>query len=142
MIRKLRFTLSLSGNERRLLFQAWFLLLAVDLGLRVARFPSIQRFTSRVSKPDTASDIPVETTIQNTVRMVEFAGRHHLYPMTCLRRALALQWVLARRGIETKLRFGVRREEGLEAHAWLEYRDQPIGQADGASQHFTPLTAP
>jgi hypothetical protein len=143
MMRKLlRYMRSLPGKERRLLFQAWFLLLAVDLGLRVARFRSIHRYISRVSKSSTSKDIPVEVTIQSIARSVEIAGRHHLYPMTCLRRALALQWMLARRGIETKLCFGVRRAEGLEAHAWLEYHNQPIGQADGSSHQFAPLTAP
>lgn len=42
--------------------------------------------------------------------------------MRCLPRSLCLQWMLARRGMESRLRIGVRRQgEGtLEAHAWIE----------------------
>ena len=40
---------------------------------------------------------------------------------TCLTRSLVLQWILARRGIGTELKVGVRnRGDGLHAHAWLE----------------------
>ena len=40
---------------------------------------------------------------------------------TCLTRSLVLQWILARRGIGTELKVGVRNEgDGLRAHAWLE----------------------
>lgn len=41
---------------------------------------------------------------------------------TCLVQALAAEWLLARAGYRTTVRFGVaRRGAGIEAHAWLEY---------------------
>lgn len=46
----------------------------------------------------------------------------------CLSQATSLQILLARRGIESHVRFGVRRPGGapLMAHAWLEYRGEVL----------------
>jgi hypothetical protein len=62
--------------------------------------------------------------------------------MTCLRRSLALQWLLRRRGIDTELRFGVRRvagDPGLEAHAWLERHGHPVSEPEALTGQFTQL---
>ncbi len=60
--------------------------------------------------------------------------------MTCLRQALVLQWLLARRAIATELRIGIRREAGrLMAHAWLELEGAPLGPAGATDPEFKPL---
>jgi hypothetical protein len=72
--------------------------------------------------------------------LVAAAAQHHLYPMTCLRQALVLQWLLARQAIPTELRIGVRRDGGrLMAHAWLELAGAPLGFAGEAGKGFEPL---
>ncbi len=39
--------------------------------------------------------------------------------------------MLLRRGIETDLRIGFRKRSGkVEGHAWLEYNQQPINEAE------------
>lgn len=49
-----------------------------------------------------------------------FAGR-------CLARSLTLWFLLKRKGINTDLRFGMRKEDGkLKAHAWVEHHGKPI----------------
>jgi hypothetical protein len=57
-----------------------------------------------------------------TARMVSIAARRGPWRPACLSTALTLQWLLARRGISTELRLGVRRASaGIEAHAWVEH---------------------
>ena len=70
------------------------------------------------------------------------AARHHLYKMSCLRQALVLQRMLIKHGIVTELRFGVSKESAdtLEAHAWLEYEGQAIGESQNWPARFTSLT--
>lgn len=47
---------------------------------------------------------------------------------TCLSKSLALHTLLRRRGIDTRLRLGVRKDQasGIRAHAWLELDGLPI----------------
>lgn len=51
-----------------------------------------------------------------------------LVPMDakCLTRSLVLTSLLARRGIESTLVIGVRRNGDFEAHAWVEHDDRPV----------------
>ena len=61
--------------------------------------------------------------------------------MTCLRQSLALQWMLHRRGIPSKLLLGVNSSAQFEAHAWLEYEGhQPeiVGRAK-KGYHLLPV---
>ena len=60
--------------------------------------------------------------------------------MTCLRRALTLQRLLAKRGISTELKIGARKDNGqLNAHAWLEYQGQIIGEPEEITERFSVL---
>ena len=76
-------------------------------------------------------------------RLVRAAARRHLYPMTCLRQSLVLRWLLGRAGIPAELRLGARREAAtLEAHAWVEYRGEPIGEAPDVVVRYATLDLP
>lgn len=71
---------------------------------------------------------------------VDRAIHNHLYSMTCLRRALVLQYLLGRQGIAVDLRFGVQRQaDGITAHAWLEYGGQPIGERRAIEKRYAQL---
>jgi hypothetical protein len=102
-----------------LLARAAFLLLGMDLALRLFGFGRVQGFAARRARSKTAKKPPVE----RLSWAVEAAGRR-LGPFgTCLRRALALQWMLAGRGQASTLWLGADRSApsgGFAAHAWLE----------------------
>ena len=62
---------------------------------------------------------------------------------TCLTRSLVLHWILARRGIGTELKVGVRNEGGgLHAHAWLECGEVPVNDTVRGVQGFVRLELP
>ena len=73
-----------------------------------------------------------------TVRLFAAVARRYPRPATCLVRALALHTLLARRGIQTTLRIGVRRTDdseaspGIDAHAWLVQAQRPVYEAPAA----------
>jgi len=141
MRRKFHSALTLTWGDWWILAQAWVLLLVVDLGLRLLPFRWVQGLLALGRKD--ARDIQADgasVMIQCLEWLVGVAGRNHLYPMGCLRQSLVLQWLLGRRGIITDLQIGVRKGvDELNAHAWLEYEGQPLGEPQAIVVHYTPL---
>lgn len=140
---KLKTYLSYSSQEKWLFIQAWLLLLGFDLALRTLPLDRVQGWV-RPSRPGDKilAREQADVLIGHTSDFVDRAARHHLYAMTCLRRSLALQWLLARDGLDTRLQYGVRRENGkLQAHAWLEYQGHPIGEKSEPAGRYAPMKA-
>lgn len=136
---KFRSFLSFSPIDRRLFVKAWWTLLEADVRLRRTPFPSVQAW-ALAAGPTRSIGADPAVTIRDGWAMVDTAARNHLYPMTCLRKSLALQRLLVRQNIHTELRFGVRKESNqLQAHAWLEYQGQPIGQSEKLTQEYAVL---
>ena len=133
----------LSGRERRLLVSAFFRLLAVDLTLRTFGFARARRWLGGggAARPPAPTGAERWAEIEEVARAVAVAAAHHLYPMRCLARSLALQGLLARRGIGCELRIGVRKDEAgiFRAHAWIEYRGRAVTEAEGIEERYAPL---
>ena len=143
MRHRLGTALTFSWHEWWILWQAWVLLLVVDLGLRVLPFRQVQKFVALARRD--ARDLQADeasVAIRCQQRLVSIAGRYHLYPMRCLPRALVLHRLLGQCGITTVLRIGVHKEAcQMSAHAWLEYDGRPIGEVQGITAYFAPLIA-
>ena len=59
---------------------------------------------------------------RRAARIVRRVARHAPFSAVCLPQAMALQWMLRRRGVESRLVLGARRRAhcaGLDFHAWL-----------------------
>ncbi len=139
MRRKLSTAQTLSLQDWWTLLQVWFLLLVFDLGLRALPFPLVQKAAALGRKDKHVDSHGAFSQFNNLQWLVRIAARNHLYEMTCLRQSLALQWLLARRGIPAELRIGVRKQAGaLEAHAWVECAGQAV-EARGIQDYFTLL---
>jgi len=73
-------------------------------------------------------------------RAVERPSRRLPTDSRCLIKSLVLTRLLARRGIRADLVIGVRREDGLQAHAWLEKDGVAlIDDGGGAYERLTEL---
>lgn len=134
---RLRRAARLSPAEWLAFFQAWSWLLFFDVALRLRPFPELQAFAARLTSLPTPSPEQIASLIRRLMVAVDRARYNHLYPMTCLRRALTLQKLLAKRGIAVELKIGVRKQDGqLSAHAWLEFQGQPLGEAETITETF------
>ena len=72
-----------------------------------------------------------------TARMVRAAARHGLGQPSCLEESLTLWWLLARQGIDSEIRIGVRKESScFEAHAWVESVGIALNEPDGRHKHY------
>jgi len=141
--RKLRAAGALTGAEWCRLWRAWWLLLLVDGGLRWLPFRVVQGLLDR-ARPGAGAGRPgdADAVLREMALAVDRAARYHLYPMTCLRRALVRQRLCRAAGIPTRLCFGVRRaDESLAAHAWVEYDGKPVGEFEGTPVRFSRLTS-
>jgi len=111
----------LPPQERRLLAQAWLLLMATDLALRVLPFATILNYCRRQDVPRDTSSPDLLTPVSRLAWLVEAAGRYCPAGTSCLKEALVLSRLLAQQGTPTTLRIGVGRQAGaFSAHAWLE----------------------
>jgi hypothetical protein len=135
VLRRLR---RLNRGEVWALARAWWLLLAVDVGLRTLPFQRLEGWLAQV--PRGRAEEPDEAAVSRLVWATAVAARHHLYPMRCLPQALCLRWLLGRLGIATALRIGVERRRGdLRAHAWVERDGHPVGEDFRVADRFAPL---
>lgn len=134
MRRRLEQWLALAPWERRLLVGILLLLPTIGGALRVMGFNRtralLERCASSTPSPGATGGPPgAQETARRTARLVAIAASRGAYRATCLRQSLALWWLLKRRGINTQLRIGVRKEGGaLQAHAWVEHEGVPLGQ--------------
>lgn len=108
-----------SGFVRSLLQfgEAWVSLLLAALLLRCLSF---RRLVESLNKSWRRGCLENEEVL-GLALACRRAGRYSLGWGTCLPQALALAWMLTRRGASFRIVLGVRRVEGeTQAHAWLE----------------------
>jgi len=129
---------------RQLLFAAW-LLPMIDVSLRVRGYgATLAWIDAWATRSRQSSAVPVRGAALSECRLVAqsvgIAARRTLWPTSCLRQALALRFLLARRGIETALHIGVKSGgDGFGAHAWVEYQGEILIGGEHAAQIYTRL---
>lgn len=124
------------ADEWRVLIAASCLLPLIAISLRVLDYPRTRNLMGRFVTRAGRGAAP-QTQVDRVTRLVGVAARHGVCRANCLHHALAVWWLLARRGIETNLRIGVRKDHaGFSAHAWIE-RDGMIivGGADSPDRY-------
>lgn len=132
----LRRFLGLEARDKGLFLKAVLLLAATGLGLKLLGFKRVR--AALLQRPAAVGEHGVPEAevalARHTAFLVSAAARHGFYDAPCLPSAMTLQHLLRRQGIETDLRFGVRKNsEKLDAHAWVEHRGCPL--IDGPEVH-------
>jgi hypothetical protein len=123
LLSKLRGFAALPVSDRHVLIEAMIVLPAVGLGLRWFHMNRLTGGMRRVADARVgkraARDPHAE--VLRTRRLLGAAARNGLYAGTCLSRSVTFWWLLRRRGVQSDLRIGVRKQNGkFEAHAWVE----------------------
>jgi hypothetical protein len=102
-------------------------------GLRKTK-GSLQHF---LSAPYGSQCADVQGLAALTAQMVLAAERHGIGDRNCLKVSLALWWLLARQGIASDLRVGVRKDrEKFEAHAWVECGGVALNDPEMILPHY------
>ncbi|MDH3692366.1 MAG: lasso peptide biosynthesis B2 protein [Gammaproteobacteria bacterium] len=136
------------AKARQLGLMDWFLLTEAWVQLflthcTLSLLPASRWMPKLVRRPTTNKSmrLPLECkSEQRLITAVNIAARYHILPMTCLRRAMTLQAILARRGSFATLRMGVRKSKTeISAHAWLELGSRVINDDPDVHLQFSPL---
>jgi hypothetical protein len=126
----------LPAAEKALFLEAIALLPMVRLGLKALGFRRLQALLHNLVASALARD-PGENGYlsRRAARLVAVAASYA--GGTCLAQSLVLAHLLARRGIHTDLRIGVRKEEeGFEAHAWVEAGGVVLNDGQHVTERF------
>ena len=129
-VRGLRAFVRASAATRRMALEAAFFLLAARLlvaygpgrGWRRWAATAEGEAAASASPPPSRRILPSARPIPRRIgRLVPKVAAGAPFKAACLVQALAAQWMLRRRGVASRLCFGVRRPPGadLEVHAWL-----------------------
>jgi hypothetical protein len=120
----------LAGGERWLLVRLAVLLPAIGGALRCFGISHTYLLLGgQIGRASAASTVPSaeQVSANRLSQLIDIVARHGLYPATCLRKSLALWWLLRRRGLPAELRIGVAKvEDQIHAHAWVEFAGRVI----------------
>jgi hypothetical protein len=104
------------------------------------RWKNLLEHTLRDANPPASSDPALLAQAVHLTRLYSAAARHLFLRTNCLERALALYFLLRRRGLPAELRFGARKQAAqLEAHAWVVFRGVALDEDQGEHRHFFPF---
>lgn len=144
MLRGLRQWWALPARERRMFVLLALLQPAISLALRLRGYRRTQAWLechSRHPGPRVAT-MQELADAQRTAELAAIAGRRGPVATTCLRQALAVYWVLRRRGLQPQLKFGVDRISATaDMHAWVELDGVPLAQPQLRHAAFQPATS-
>jgi hypothetical protein len=134
---------ALGQPARGLFLGASVLLPLVSISLKWRGFRQTKALLERfltVAHGSTNLDVQARTAL--TARMVRAAGYYGIGHPNCLNLSLALWWLLARQGIASDLRVGVRKAgEKFEAHAWVECGGVPLNEPEANHEQFAAFDA-
>lgn len=122
MLEQIRRFNALERPEQELFLRAYCLLPLISISLRWRGFRKTKASLERFLPVTYGSQNPdAEKRACRTEQLVRSAVQHGIGHPSCLEISLALWWLLARQGIASDLRVGVRKDgEKFEAHAWVE----------------------
>jgi len=128
---------ALDRESQRLFWRAAVLLPWIRMSLRLRGYnPTFAALQSRAASRTESLDGANEQ-VQKTSRMVRSAVHHSVLRFTCLEESLGLWYLLEKQGICSRLRIGVRKDNGkFEAHAWVEYGGQAVNQPQATHLHY------
>jgi len=147
MVKRFKKFFALSVGERRTLLHALVAIPSVAVAMKVWGLDRVQWFLERRAErarrrhPAEVADMVQQA--RAAAGLVEAAGRGGVWRPDCLERSVVLSYLLQRKGIDTEMRFGCRREEGnLSFHAWLERDGRVINDSDDVADLYTPFPRP
>jgi hypothetical protein len=126
-----------------LILEGWFALAFFNLALH--RVPLERLQGSLLHHPSARHALAAGRQVTISARITRLIGiaasLHPWLRMTCLCRAMALQWMLSRRGILPVLKLGVLHAgSGVQGHAWVELDGVPLGEDPAILTRFSLLT--
>ena len=136
---KLETAQGLSLGDWLVLAETWWVLLGVRLALRWMPFERLVATIQPIAEENGGQGDALAWAWHRQ-KLVSLAARYHIPPMTCLPRAVTLQWMASRRKLPSRLCIGVSKTNvGRYAHAWVEMQGENIGEPGDIAERFVRL---
>jgi len=127
LVLKLRKAFQLSASDWLLIIQAMGWFAVVEFGLRVLKLKTLLAVLENDRPAEREGSNRAPTNAERVGYCVELASRLHPLRPTCLKKALVLFALLARRGVKARVVVGTAKSDGkLDAHAWIEHDGRVI----------------
>lgn len=138
MVSKFKKLFQYSRQDLFILLKSWMLFCKWDL---LISFVPYRTWRDKINQPINYRDSHAAdySEITNLIRLSEIAGRNHYRHMNCLRRCMVQKQLLASKGIDTELHFGVYKSERLHAHCWLTYESLLINDTNESLKKYQQL---
>jgi hypothetical protein len=131
----------LNRKQKKIFFYSLVYLNLTNFLLSLFRYQDLYNFLK--DRIPLKERLPQDIAILQAIEMaevVELAARRRLVNATCLRRSLVLWYLLRREGIDSNLRFGVRKAAAeIMGHAWVEIEGSVINDDESITKQFTPM---
>jgi hypothetical protein len=137
----------LNGFKKWLALEAAVTLVATRTGLRLIGFRNLQKiliFSTPSPKTEPESGTNDKTNAVRAIAQIETSVARHIFLRgNCLENSLALWALLRMHGVRSELKFGGRKDaESFAAHAWVQYRETVLTDANGEYFDFVPFDSP
>lgn len=130
---------ALSATELLLLSASCLILPVVALLLKQRGFSKTERLLSRFSA-NPSPDSDAYQRVRRTSRVMSIAAVRGPYKAKCLEQAVTLWWMLGLMGIVSTIRLGIfKKDEAIEAHAWVVHDDEIVLGELADLESYTPL---
>lgn len=128
----------LTSQERLLLIQALLLMPTLSLTLRIIGLQRLMKILSRTTRENQIMPYAPDYAYR-AANMTNLAAGQRPLQATCLQRSVVLWWLLRRKGIDSQIVLGIRKENArqLQAHAWVEYQGNVLNDRPEIRGEFT-----
>lgn len=120
-LKKMKKIMSLERKDFLLLIETFFFCVLYKIVITFIPFKIYKKYLGKHNEESSyTTDPDSEKTIYRISWAVSLLGKHFSWGKKCLVQALVAQRLLYRRGLESTLYMGVKKEEkNISAHAWL-----------------------
>ncbi len=117
----------LGTSERWLLLEAVLALSTAAIVIRLMPLRSVAALAARGKDRAPPDEARRSDLIRSSTWAIEASARRMPWKTVCFQKGLALQFLLRRRGVLTRLHYGVGKAgNALSAHVWITDRGRPI----------------
>ena len=139
MVATLRRVYRLSFANKIVLTQAVLLAFCLQIGLKLWSFKTIIQFLKRFGTNQNRNEAATQQ-VEQYDHLMRLTYKCFPFFVKCLAISTTFWFLMQRKGIETRLQFGVQKEQGhFKSHAWLEYKGKPLTVDGDVKARYAPF---
>ncbi len=141
MISKIRTFFALPIAHKLIFIKIVFFVSFIQISLKTIKFKRTFRFLKFFTKENLRAPENERQIVRRHKNFQYLFHKQMPYLGKCLARSLTLWFLLKRKGIETDLKFGMKKKNNqLLAHSWLEYKSKVLITESEINDNYVPFS--